>query len=326
MDILSLITRSKKRAWADLLLILLASILTWIVAGSMDLAERWINWAALGEHFQLDEIIFVLLVSCFGLMWFGKRRFVELENVLNQNLQIQLSLEKKHNEISLLLQQNRALIKHITFLREAERNQLAGELHDVFGQHLAAIDVNASVGLQKISAENPLYKTLMMIRESTDFLRNVTRSKLRSIKPPGLEKVGLTASIKDLIAQWQESFPDFKLKHQLNLDDNLIDYDCSLTLYRCLQEGLVNISRHANATVITLKMQMASDAEAGGVWMQLTDNGRGFQDDELIGKGMGLIGIRERVNALNGQFELKSEPENGTEITIQIPLHADATN
>ncbi|AFJ03263.1 signal transduction histidine kinase, glucose-6-phosphate specific [Methylophaga frappieri] len=303
-------------------MITLASAVTWILAGSFDLAERWINWAALGEHFQLDEILFVLLVSCIGLMWFGKRRFAEIQKVLDQKMQIQHSLEKKHQEASELLQQNRALIKHITLLRESERNQLAGELHDVFGQYLAAIDVNASVGLQKTAKESPLFKTLTTIQESADYLRNVTRSKLRSIKPPGLDKVGLTASIEDLISQWLSSFPNLQLKHALDLDDESIDYDTSLTLYRCLQEGLVNISRHANATYIDLTMNMDQQGGTPTVCMRLSDNGQGFEANNLIGKGMGLIGIRERVNALGGEFALKSEPNNGTEIMIVIPLNA----
>lgn len=320
MDILALNSHSKKRAWIDLMLITLASIITWVLAGSLDLAERWINWATLGEHYQLDEIIFVLLVTCLGLMWFGKRRFEELENVLSQKLEIQSSLEKKHYEISLLLKQNRALIKHITFLREAERNQLAGELHDVFGQYLAAIDVNVSVGLQKTPEDHPLYRTLQTIRESTDFLRSVTRSKLHSIKPPGLEKVGLTASIKDLIDQWLESFPNYRLDHHIALDDNHIDYDTSLTVYRCLQEGLVNISRHADASVITLNMSMHNNQDGEAVIVELTDNGKGFETEELIGKGMGLIGMRERVHSLNGEFDLESESGQGTNIIITIPL------
>lgn len=324
MDIFALNSRRKKRAWLDLFLIACASLFTWVVAGSLDLAERWINWAILGEHFQLDEIIFVLLVSCIGLMWFGSRRFAELENALSQNMQIQMTLEKKHHEISLLLEQNRSLIKHITFLRESERNQLASELHDVFGQYLAAIDVNASVGLQKTDESHPLYKTLTTIHESTAFLRNATRSKLRSIKPPGLDKVGLTASIEDLVEQSMAAFPDQHLSADIVVDDELIDYDTALTLYRCLQEGLVNISRHANASNIYLKIWMDDTTEpAEKVWMQLTDDGKGFHDDELIGKGMGLIGIRERVNALHGEFSLQSQPDEGTDITISLPLQAE---
>lgn len=320
MDILALNSHRKKRAWIDLLLITLASMITWVVAGSLDLAERWINWATLGEHYQLDEIIFVLLVACLGLMWFGKRRFEELENVLSEKMEIQSSLEKKHHEISLLLKQNRALIKHITFLREAERNQLAGELHDVFGQYLAAIDVNVSVGLQKTPENHSLYKTLQTIRESTDFLRGVTRSKLSSIKPPGLERVGLTASIKDLIAKWLESFPAYTVKDHITLDDDSIDYDTSLTFYRCLQESLVNISRHADASIIILKMKMLDGEQGREVMLSIKDNGKGFQTDELLGNGMGLIGMRERVTSLNGTFLLDSAPNKGTTITITIPL------
>ncbi|MCL5974795.1 MAG: sensor histidine kinase, partial [Gammaproteobacteria bacterium] len=73
------LTDKKNRGKTDLAIIVAASLLTYLVAGYYDLAERWINWAALGEFYQLDEIIFVLLVLSTGLMWFGRRRYIELQ-------------------------------------------------------------------------------------------------------------------------------------------------------------------------------------------------------------------------------------------------------
>lgn len=306
----------------DLLIVVIASMVTWIIAGTLDLAERWIDWAALGEIYQLDEIIFVLLVCCIGLIWFGRRRYNEMAAVLEKNLQINLALEKKHQEIADLLHQNRALVKHITLLREAERNQLATELHDVFGQYLAAIDVNASVGMKQVDSDTKLFQILETIQSSAIFLRDVTRMKLRSIKPPGLETVGLSASVKDLISLSKTMLIDHQLNSNIEVIDHLVKYDIALTIYRCLQEGLVNVSRHAGASKVTIDLQTQHwiDTKTRCIKMTLQDNGQGFVVAKKLGNGLGLIGMRERILALSGQFEVSADKTNGTFITCIIPL------
>lgn len=306
----------------DLLLVFIASMVTWIIAGTLDLAERWIDWAALGEHYQLDEIIFVLLVCCTGLMWFGWRRYNELNVVLDKNVQINLTLETKYREIADLLRQNRALVKHITLLRETERNQLAIELHDVFGQYLAAIDVNASVGLKQVDSETTLFQILNTIQSSATYLRDVTRLKLRSIKPPGLESIGLSASIKDLISQSKTMLIDHQLTSHITVTDQWVNFDVALTIYRCLQEGLVNISRHAGASKVTIniKTQHCRDNKTRSITLSLNDSGQGFDVAKQLGNGLGLIGMRERVLALSGHFEISSDKASGTTIALIIPL------
>lgn len=306
----------------DLLLVFIASMVTWIIAGTLDLAERWIDWAALGEHYQLDEIIFVLLVCCTGLMWFGWRRYNELNVVLDKNVQINLTLETKYREIADLLRQNRALVKHITLLRETERNQLAIELHDVFGQYLAAIDVNASVGLKQVDSETTLFQILNTIQSSATYLRDVTRLKLRSIKPPGLESIGLSASIKDLISQSKTMLIDHQLTSHITVTDQWVNFDVALTIYRCLQEGLVNISRHAGASKVTIdiKTQHCRDNKTRSITLSLNDSGQGFDVAKQLGNGLGLIGMRERVLALSGHFEINSDKASGTTIALIIPL------
>lgn len=311
----------KNRGKIDLAIIVTASLLTYFIAGYFDLAERWINWAALGEFYQLDEIIFVLLVFSSGLMWFGRRRYIELQETLKRNLEIKTKLEMQNADNAKLLLQNRALIKHITQVREAERNHLASELHDVFGQYLAAIDVNASVAIKYQTDDPKLQAILKTIQDSATYLRNVTRSQLRSLKPPGLETVGLSAAIEDLISQWQVSFPNYQIHINIEVDDNLVDYDTALSIYRCLQEALTNITRHAEAHKIGIDLVTQNKSpQRSEISLTIRDDGKGFDPNEGMGKGLGLIGIRERVNALNGQFNLHPAEPKGSVLGMNIPL------
>lgn len=317
---LSLATK-KNRGKIDLAIIVVASLLTYLIAGYFDLAERWINWATLGEFYQLDEIIFVLLVLSTGLMWFGRRRYNELQETLKRNLEIQTKLELQNADNAKLLLQNRALIKHTTQVREAERNHLASELHDVFGQYLAAIDVNASVAIKYKTEDPTLIAILKTIQDSASHLRNVTRSQLRNLKPPGLETVGLSAAIEELITQWQMSFSNYEINITINVDDQLVGYNTALTVYRCLQEALTNITRHAEAKKIYIDLvtQIKSD-HPNEISLIIRDDGKGFDLNEGMGKGLGLIGIRERVHSLHGQFNIHPAEPTGTILELNIPL------
>ncbi len=315
------IADKKSRGKIDLAIILATSLVTYLVAGYFDLAERWIDWAKLGEIYQLDEIIFVLLVLSSGFMWFSRRRYNDLQETLQRNLEIKRELELQNADNATLLSQNRALIKHITQVREAERSHLASELHDVFGQYLAAIDVNASVAI-KIKTDDPkLQSILKTIQDSAAYLRNVTRSQLRSLKPPDLETVGLSAAVEDLVSQWQLSFPDYEVRLGIDVDDNAVGYDTALTVYRCFQEALTNITRHAGADKIFIDLVTQNKSnQPGGIHLTIRDNGKGLVPDEAMGKGLGLIGIRERVHALNGQFYLHRATPSGAVLGLSIPL------
>jgi len=315
------VTDKKNKGKLDLTIILAASLVTYLVAGYFDLAERWIDWAKLGEFYQLDEIIFVLLVLSSGLMWFSRRRYNELQETLQRNLEIKRKLELQNADNATLLSQNRALIKHITQVREAERNHLASELHDVFGQYLAAIDVNASVAIKFKTDDPKLQSILKTIQDSAAYLRNVTRSQLRSLKPPGLETVGLSAAVEDLVLQWQLSFPDYEVRLCIEVDDSIVGYDTALTVYRCLQEALTNVTRHANADKIFIDLVTHSKSnQHSELNLTIRDNGKGFDPNEAMGKGLGLIGIRERVHELTGEFYLHQADPKGAVLGLSIPL------
>jgi len=96
-----------------------------------------------------------------------------------------------------------------------------------------------------------------------------------------------------------------------------LDEETAINLYRIVQEALTNVARHADASKVTIDIERRPD---GGIEMTIRDNGRGF-DDRTTHKGMGLLGMRERVQSLNGKISLASQPGEGVSIAITLPFN-----
>ncbi len=305
----------------EIVLILVITIGVFLLAAHFELAERWQEWAHPEENYQLDELIFALLALSICLSLFSYRHYRILQTTLNNNLAISTSLERKNIEVVTLLAQNRELIKHITQVREAERNDLATELHDVFGQHLAAIDVNIAVAFKYIQDDHKILPILKTVQTSASHLIEVTRSQLQSIKPPNLGSVGLSASIESLASQWLVSFPDYDLTLSINVNNERVNYDVALTIYRCVQEALSNIIKHAQANTINIDLYTHSDDGINyEVLLIIQDDGIGFTPSNDLSKGLGLIGMRERITALSGHLAISHADTQGTRLKINIPL------
>ncbi|GLQ00877.1 hypothetical protein GCM10007891_27300 [Methylophaga thalassica] len=301
----------------DVVWITISSLITYLVASYLDLAERYIDWTALGEFYQLDEIIFVLLVFCAGLIWFSTRRISELSLSLKHNLAMQAELSQNNKKIRQLLNDKQALVQRIALVRESERDHLASELHDIFGQHLAAMDANLTVALNQ--TDNPtLQPILESVMDSTTVLRSITRNKLRHLKPPSLDSIGLKGAVRELVSEWKHAFQGSE-HLSLEIQDHEIPKAVALSIYRGLQEGLRNISRHANADQVFIYLHQFREPGNACIQLKLEDDGQGFNSNIEAQQGLGLISIRERCEALDGEFYIASRQPQGTCLTITIP-------
>lgn len=301
----------------DVVWITLSSFITYLVASYFDLAERYIDWTALGELYQLDEIIFVLLVFCAGLIWFSTRRISELSLSLKHNLAMQAELSHNNKKIRQLLNDKQSLVQRIALVRESERDHLASELHDVFGQHLAAMDANLTVALNQTD-NTSLKPILESVMDSTTVLRSITRNKLRHLKPPSLDSIGLKGAIRELVSEWKQSFSG-TTNISLDINDNEIPKPVALTMYRGLQEGLTNITRHADAEQVSIHFHQFRELGNACIQLKLEDDGQGINTNIESQQGLGLISIRERCEALDGEFYIAARQPQGTCLTITIP-------
>ena len=146
---------------------------------------------------------------------------------------------------------------------------------------------------------------------------------MRQLRPGALDNLGLVETLKDLVSSHQAQYP--KLNIQLYLSENLqsgnlqsLGETISINLYRIVQESLNNALKYAEASTIEVRLNKMSDGE---LQLSIKDNGIGMNIDTIDqSRHFGLLGMRERVQALHGTFAIISTPGLGTEITIKVPV------
>ena len=167
---------------------------------------------------------------------------------------------------------------------------------------LPDIEANARV---IVSAANQIY----------DGMHNI----VRKLRPGSLDNLGLAETLKDVVSVFQTQNPNIGIHLQLKGDLQGLGETVSINLYRIVQESLNNALKYANATTIDIAL---SKSIAGDLQLNIKDNGIGMDVDAIDQtKHFGLLGMRERVQALHGSFSVNAASNQGTAIYINIPSH-----
>lgn len=298
-----------KQVLSDFGLVTIALCVAFAISSYFNVSDRFYQWAMqYEESWDIDELPLVLLVYFAGLLWFANRRM---------------------NESRRLIKQNHALLQRILTVQETERKRLAQDLHDELGQYLNAIKVQATslLGESKISAETA--KTSHLIVKTAEHGYQSARHMMQSLRPVALDECGLSAAIEHLVETWRhtqrQSPKHLQSCYSLAIRENIDQFDETLNIavFRIIQEALNNIAKHANANLVDVALNIHKDH----LMIQCQDNGIGF-NTESTSPGYGLIGIRERTEALHGQLTITSAPNEGTTILVLIPVanHLALTN
>jgi signal transduction histidine kinase len=266
------------------------------------------KWAGPWERYQLDELPGIALAAAVALAWFVWRRIREVRNELARRVAAEMALESA-------LEENRRLSLSKLRLQEDERRRLARELHDELGQHLNAIKIE-TVAIRGAAGDGEeVRRGAEAIASSADHLHAVVRDMTRSLRPAGLDELGLAAALEHHVEGWREkSGVDASL--QVEGDIDVLPEDVNITLYRCVQEALTNVSRHAGAHRVHIRVARNG---AGAVELSLSDDGSGARTP-WTSEGVGLIGMRERVEALGGSMEVSTEPRRGFTVSARLPI------
>lgn len=208
----------------------------------------------------------------------------------------------------------RALTRHSLSIQEEERRSIAQEIHDEFGQNLTAIKMMSAAMATHSSTG---VKADQEIQRLCDRLFGVVRSLMRRLRPMVLEDLGLNAAITDLKDHWQNTSPDLEIVFRCDSALDQLKGDMSLEIYRIIQEALTNTLRHSGATQLRISIEKMTP---NSIQVIIEDNGRGIsKSDER--RGFGLLGMRERVASLKGQFKLINRPGQGLEIRLVLPFN-----
>lgn len=223
-------------------------------------------------------------------------------------------LRRAVNETAMALQEAQAvraeLTRRLFSVQENERRALARELHDEFGQCLTATRAMAAAIAQ--SGESTAQDGAR-IAEISGQMMDSLRAELARLRPPDLDDLGLRPAVERMIANWRARVPTVRFDLTLAGPIDAVPDALALSLYRIAQECVTNAVRHGTPTHISLHI------EVGDAIILTTADDGSPRHDGAIDDGYGLLGIRERVDALGGTFEL-SPVENGMRAVARLPL------
>jgi PAS domain S-box-containing protein len=218
------------------------------------------------------------------------------------------------NELAGALEENRRLSQRSMQVQEEERRNLARELHDELGQSLNAIKVDAVTIRDNSAALPEIHRGALSIIEVSSQVYDVVRSLMQRLRPVALDELGLRSAMQYCVEQWQRRHAGVRCTFTADGELDDLDEQTNITLYRLVQECLTNVAKHADATQVGISMTRAVHE----LRFSFGDNGKGF-DPSQKRRGLGLVGLRERVEALAGHFELDSAPGRGVHVKAVIP-------
>jgi two-component system, NarL family, sensor histidine kinase UhpB len=225
---------------------------------------------------------------------------------------------KRAQQTEIELEQNRRLTQLIQTRLEEERRYIARELHDELGQCVTAIKTIGVAIANRTQATTPeVYTSAQKIVEVASHIYDVVHGIIRQLRPSALDNLGLREAVEDMVNTWRERHPEVAC--ELRLSGELADLGeaVNITAYRLVQECLTNVLRHAEAARAEIELRR----EGGVIYLSVSDDGKGLGERrESESTRFGLMGIRERVQALHGEFALESRPAGGLKVNATIPL------
>jgi len=305
---------SQESPWRDIAMVIGITAFSVFIADHFDLNEALYEFTRRGERFQIDELPIGALVLLLCLIWLSWRRFVQARREIRAR-------QIAEARLSVALADNRQLAQENLRIQEVERKHLARELHDEFGQYLNAIKLDA-VSIREQGAGEPDFSisAARSIVRSVDHVHRAVSDMIGRLRPVGLDELGLVAAIEHCVDHWRQRVPDTRFALSVRGDLEGLSEPLNLTLYRLIQEGLTNISKHANATrvEITLERIESSAGHPGELRLAIADDGEGMESSARTSR-FGLMGMRERVEMAGGTFVLESEPKRGLRFIAQLP-------
>ncbi|MBE0669889.1 MAG: response regulator [Anaerolineales bacterium] len=216
----------------------------------------------------------------------------------------------------------RKMAEHVVNAQEQERKRLSRELHDDLGQALIA----HMLRLQNLRATTPprvedLHRELDDLIADTNQTINKMRQLAQDIRPTMLDTLGLKTTLQNHCREYSIRTG---LPVTLEIDEKLSELSdiYSIILYRFLQETLTNVIKHSKANHVWVELTLDEEE----ITLTVQDNGKGFtMDDSHTAKGIGLMGLRERLLLVGGNLVITSAPSKGTIISAHLPVNEKST-
>ena len=213
--------------------------------------------------------------------------------------------------------QLRALSARLQSVREEESTRIAREIHDELGQALTALKMDLAWVQNRVDGANAgtVSTKIAAMAQLVDATVQAVRKISTELRPGVLDDLGLTAAI-----EWQAR--EFQARTGIECtftcaEDLAVDRARATALFRILQEGLTNVTRHARASRVEITLTHDSNQSV----LTVRDNGKGITEQQILARNsLGLLGMRERAHAFGGAVAVRGTRGRGTEIIVRVPL------
>ena len=226
---------------------------------------------------------------------------------LTEVIRDQLALEQRGEQL-------RQLARRLETVREEERTRISRRIHDELGQSLTAIKLDLAWlrGQEESGAPpDPIDRVITLLDEAIDRVREIATE----LRPPVLDDLGLAGAIEWAVSEFRQR-TGIACEVEIRGGDPLLGPGPSTTLFRILQEALLNVARHADARSVSVVL--TEDEEA--VSLEVRDDGRGIDGSvEGRGRSLGILGMRERAASRGGELSIDSVPGSGTRVRARLP-------
>jgi signal transduction histidine kinase len=262
-----------------------------------------------------DEI--AVLARSFGVM---RHRLADsLQSIQLYSVGLEQRVYERTIQLEEKQKQNESLLKKLITSQEDERKRVARDLHDESLQTLSAILMN--IEMCRLHPELITPDKVSTIKETVTRVINEVNKVVQNLRPTVLDDLGFEAAMVWLV---DSNLRDRGIHCHLNMDkfsDEKLTPHMEITLFRIIQEATSNIARHAKAKNAFIEIKTDEQSFS----MSIEDDGEGFDiqnafQDMLTGRGLGILGMKERASLVNGTLTVCSTPGEGTTVVCKIPL------
>jgi two-component system sensor histidine kinase UhpB len=239
-------------------------------------------------------------------------------NRMAQSVQDSAEARREAQEATQALAENRELTQIIQARIEQERGAIARELHDELGQQVTAIkSVGLAIARRACGQDDSIEQSARLVMDCADQIYEGVHQLIARLRPLALDRFGLREALQDLLGDWRVRHPNVELNLTMMHGFDDLDDAHSTAVYRIVQEAVTNALRHAQASRIDVSLQTSND----GLMLELevADNGSGRLSRFQAEGRYGVLGMRERVQALGGSFALEQIEPAGIRVRATLP-------
>jgi two-component system sensor histidine kinase UhpB len=237
-------------------------------------------------------------------------------NRMAQAVEDKVLAERKARDAETRLEERQEMARIVEQKVEEERRLIAHELHDEFGQSVTAIrSLAQAIATQGGTRDPATGEAAKLISDEAARLYDNMHGLIPRLTPLSLDTLGLANTLDNLFKDWQRRNPGIALSLRQNFSADL-GPSVALTIYRVVQEGLINALRHAQAS----RVETTVESEQHSIIVTLTDDGVGLPADWSRPGHFGLRGLAERVERVGGRFSVSNCVNRGVKLRAEIPL------